>query len=85
MKHYSPVTLERSTGRSPGPGVETEDALRADVRAQLGFGVAAKAILADRLGISEATLSKILRGAPIGESVAAKLGYRRVTRFERTS
>lgn len=85
MKHYSPVALERSAGRALGTGLATEEALRANVRAQLGYGVADKAILADRLGISEATLSKILRGAPIGEGVAAKLGYRRVTRFERTS
>jgi hypothetical protein len=77
VKHYSPTSGSRRLD------LATEESLRAAVRAQLGAGLAAKAVLAVQLGISEATLSKILRGGPIGEGIAEKLGYRRVTRFER--
>jgi hypothetical protein len=85
MRHYSPVALEQAAGhpRRAAPKLATEEDLKASMRAQLGLGAGAKAVLAGRLGINEASLSKILRGAPVADGVAERLGFRKVVRYER--
>lgn len=84
MKHFSPTALDRAARLwPPAPLHQTEDDLKVELRARL---VAAddKHALARELGVSPFQLTGILRGRwPIDDRLAAALGYRRITRFER--
>ena len=79
MKHVSAAAL------IPADRLFTEDDVKAALRARLDGTLAGKAALAARLGVSESQLSILLRGGRIGEAIAERLGFRKVTRFERVN
>jgi hypothetical protein len=82
VKHYSASSLQRLAA----PPLLEEAELVAQLRGALDGTAAAKTRLAARLRVSEATLSRLLRGKlPIGGEVAERLGLRRVIRFEKIS
>lgn len=80
MKHFTAALLDRAAKAAQ---LATEGELLARLRARLD-GPGGKAALALELGITPFQLSGILRGRwPLGDDLAAKLGYRKVARFER--
>jgi hypothetical protein len=81
VKHYSPQSLQRLVI----PNLRTEDQMVAELRERLAASTDRHG-LACELGVTPFRLAGILRGRwPIDDSLAEKLGYRRVTRFERLS
>lgn len=80
MKHYSASLLDRAAKAAQ---LATEGDLLARLRSRLD-GPGGKAGLALELGITPFQLSGILRGRwPLSDELVAKLGYRKVARFER--
>jgi hypothetical protein len=85
LKHYSFDALERAVDRASAERhrLRTDEDLLAELRAQLDQP-GGKDALAARLGLSAFNLSLLLRGrGQLSDKVAERLGYRRVTRFER--
>jgi hypothetical protein len=93
MKHYSAASILRlvtpcSCG-SPTPSNRREGIGEADLVSDLRARLVAaedRHALARELGVSPFKLAGILRGRwPIDDDLAARLGYRRITRFEKIS
>jgi lambda repressor-like predicted transcriptional regulator len=81
VKHYPARVLD---AQIMADELFAEDDIKAELRMRLRHS--SKAELARTLGIGTLKLSGILRGTwPIGDDVAAALGFRRVARFERIS
>lgn len=79
MKHYSAAALHRIVFPPP----VTEEDMRADLLARLKDSDDRHA-LARELGVTPFKLVGVLRGRwPIDDDLAARLGYRRITRFEK--
>jgi hypothetical protein len=86
VKHYSPSTHGRfALLWLSGPKTLTDEDLRIELRDRLDLA-GGKAELARELGITEFKLTGVLRGHwTVCDEIAAALGYRKVTRFERIS
>lgn len=85
MKHYSAAALARHVDRVFVKPSVTPDELKGQLRAQLDGTRLGKLRLAARLGISAFHLTRLLRSAaPVPDKVAARMGFRKITRFERT-
>jgi hypothetical protein len=83
VKYYSPAALQRLAALG-GPVPLAESELVALLRVRLER--TGKAALAREFGLSAFRLTGILRGRwPVPDAVAEKLGYRRISRFERIS
>lgn len=81
MKHFPERVLN---ARILADELYDEGEVKEELRARLRR--VGKPALARELGIGTLRLSGILRGAfPVGDDVAAALGFRRVMRFERVS
>lgn len=82
MKHYSAAVLDRAAAAA---ALATEAEMLERLRDRLTRAGDRKA-LAREFGVTPFALAGMLRGRwPVSEPIAEKLGYRRVTRFERVS
>jgi hypothetical protein len=76
--------LERTRRRPLDGSLLTEAEVAREIAARLDGKNGEQGRLANDLGIAQSTLSSLLSGRyPIGEDLARRLGFRRVTRFER--
>jgi hypothetical protein len=81
VKHYSAASILRLV--TP-PSIGEVD-LVSELRARL-FAAKDRHALARELGVTPFKLAGTLRGRwPIDDDLAARLGYRRITRFEKIS
>ena len=82
MKHLSADWWKLATAAAD---LRSEGDLQALLRARLD-AAGSKPQLASELGLTAFQLTGFLRGRwPIGDDLAAKLGYRKVVRYERVS
>jgi predicted XRE-type DNA-binding protein len=78
--------LARARRRPISGELLTNAEIVAAIAAQLDGRRGQQGRLAEDLGISQGSLSNILIGRDqVGDEIAAKLGYRRVVRYERVS